>query len=80
MRPTQHPSNNRVLGAPAGWDQTEAPCSAIALTDLVYAGARSVATFWELSDEERAAIAAGAKVMLIVPGSTMMPAALEVSP
>jgi len=80
MRPTQHSSNNRVLGAPAGWDQDESTCHAIALTDLTYAGVRSVATFWELSDEERAAIAAGAKVMLIVPGSTMMPAALEVAP
>lgn len=80
MRPTQHPSNNRVLGAPNGWDQTEAECHAIALTDLTYAGVRSVATFWELTDEERAQIASGGKVMLIVPGSTMMPAALEVVP
>lgn len=80
MRAAQHPSNSRVLGAPQGWDQGESPCSAIALTDLVYAGVRSVATFWEPSPEERAAIAAGAKVMLIVPGSTMMPAALEVAP
>lgn len=80
MRTTQHPSNNRVLGAPEGWDQSEARCSAIALTDMVYGGVRAVATFWELTDEERARIAAGAKVMLIVPGSTMMPAALEVEP
>lgn len=80
MRSTQHTSNNRVLGAPEGWDQGESACSAIAVTDLLYAGVPAVATFWELSDEERAAIAAGGKVMLVVPGRTMMPAALEVVP
>lgn len=80
MRPTQHPSNNRVLGAPAGVSQEELPCSAIAVTDIMHAGVRAVASFWEPSAEERAAIAAGALVMLVVPGSTMMPAALEVAP
>lgn len=41
---------------------------------------RAVVDACKFTDEERARIAAGAKVMLIVPGSTMMPAALEVEP
>lgn len=80
MRSTQHISNNRVIGAPAGVSQEDLPCSAIAVTDMVYAGVKAVASFWELNDQERAAIAAGAKVMLITPGSTIFPAALEVAP
>lgn len=80
MRATQHPSNTRVLGAPAGVSQEVLPCRPIAVTDLVYAGVQSVASFWELTDEERARIAAGGKVVLIVPGATVMPAALEVVP
>lgn len=80
MRPTQHPSNNRVIGAPKGVSQEDLPCRAIAVTDLVYAGVQSVASFWELTDEERASIAAGGKVVLIFPGSTIVPAALDVTP
>lgn len=78
MRPTQHISNNRVLGAPGNWDHSEAACSAIAITDLEFAGVRSVASFWRPSAEELAALNSGALVMLVVPGATMMPAALEV--
>lgn len=78
MRPTQHPSNNRVLGAPAGVSQDDLPCSAIAITDCVHAGVRSIASFWRPSAEGLAMLNSGALVALIVPGTTMMPAALEV--
>lgn len=78
MRATQHRSNNRVLGAPAGISQDELRCSAIAITDCTHAGVRAVASFWRPSSEELAMLNAGALVALIVPGSTMMPAAIEV--
>lgn len=78
MRPTQHPSNNRVLGAPAGVSQEELPCRAIAITDCVHAGVQAVASFWRPSAEELATLNAGGLVALIVPGSTMMSAAIEV--
>lgn len=78
MRPTQHPSNNRVLGAPVGVSQDDLPCSAIAITDCVHAGVRSIASFWRPNAEELALLNSGALVALIVPGTTMMPAALEV--
>lgn len=32
MNRVQHSSNNAVLGAPAGWDQSELPCNALPIT------------------------------------------------
>lgn len=32
MNKIQHPSNNGVLGAPAGWDQGELPVNALPVT------------------------------------------------
>lgn len=34
MNKIQHPSNNGVLGAPAGGDQGESPCSALPITRM----------------------------------------------
>lgn len=78
MRPTQHSSNNRVLGAPAGWDQQELPCSAIALTDAVVDGMPCVRTFWRPTAEELAELNAGVLVALSLIGRAMPPAALGV--
>lgn len=80
MRPTQHPSNNRVLGAPEGWNQDEAQCSALAITDMVHSGLRAVASFWRPNAEELAALNEGGLVMLTVLGSNMPPVAVEVTP
>lgn len=77
MRPTQHPSNNAVLGAPEGWQQGDTPCRAIPITRMEADGLPMVATFWEFTAEERAAIASGALLQVTVVGTTMPPIAIE---
>lgn len=79
MNPTQHSSNNRVLGAPPGWDQQTTPVSALAVTDTRFNGTPGVASFWRPSAEELAALNAGGLVMLNVIGTTMPPVCLGVA-
>lgn len=79
MNPTQHPSNNRVLSAPAGWDHSQAPVHALAITDTVLQGAPCIASFWRPDAAELAALNAGGLVMLHVIGRTMPPVALAVT-
>lgn len=80
MQPTQHRSNNRVLGAPEGWDQGELPCGALAITDVDVHGIPAVMSFWRPSADELAALNAGGLVSLCVPGRSMPPAAIGVEP
>lgn len=81
MRPTQHPTSNRVLGAPAGWDQGELPCGAIAITDVVLDDGRpAVMTFWRPSADELVTLNAGGLVALAIIGKTMPPASIQVEP
>lgn len=78
MNKLQHPSNNRVLGAPKGWDQKELPCAALAVTDILVNGQQAIASFWQPDAEELAHIAAGAPIMLSVLGTSMPPVLLTV--
>lgn len=79
MNPTQHISNNRVLGAPAGWDQKELPVHALPITDTTLDGIACVASFWKTDPAELAALNAGGLVMLHIVGRTMPPAAIAVT-
>lgn len=77
MRPTQHPSNNDVLRAPPGVPIEE--CVPLAITRAVTPdGQQLVFSYWELSDEERKAIAAGAKVAFSCWGTTHPPVCIGV--
>ena len=76
MRPTQHISNNRVLGAPPGWVQGELPVGAIAITDVVNRGIPTVVSFWKPDAEELAALNAGGLVSLSIIGHSMPPASI----
>lgn len=77
MRPTQHPSNNSVLGAPKGATIDE--CTALAITRVRYeCGSDAVWSYWEPSAAERALIASGAKVRLCVMGVTHPPISIGV--
>lgn len=80
MRAVQHSSNTRVLGAPRGWDQSELPCSAIAITDTEVNGQPVIMTFWKPSEEELALLNAGGLVSLSIIGEGMPPVALLVEP
>lgn len=78
MRPTQHPSNNRVLGAPVGWDQQQLPCNALPITDAQTDGQPAIVSFWQPTAAELAALVAGKPVMLWVFGRSMPPVALGI--
>jgi len=80
MNRMQHPSNNAVLGAPAGWDQKEVPCGALPITRTECEGLPVVVSFWRPTSEELAALNAGAPVSLMVVGHTMPPVSLTVEP
>lgn len=77
MRPTQHPSNNDVLRAPPGMGIEE--CRPLAITRVNYSdGIPGVWSYWEPTDEERRAIAAGALVRVGALGATHPPIHLGV--
>lgn len=77
MRPTQHPSNNDVLRAPPGADIDQ--CRPLAITRVQYGdGTPAVWSFWQPTEAERAAIAAGAAIRFEALGSTHPPVAISV--
>lgn len=78
MNKTQHRSNNAVLGAPQGWDQSTLPCDALSVTKQLWDGLPAVVSYWTPTAEELAALNAGALVALSVVGHTMPPVALHV--
>lgn len=80
MQKIQHPSNNDVLGAPAGWDQSALPCSALLITRAQFNGMDAIVSFWRPSDEELAVLNAGGSVELAILGRTMPPVSLSVDP
>lgn len=70
MRFTQHPSNNKVLGAPQGWDQAELPCGALPVTMALDQGLPVMISFWRPTDEEILQLARGGLVALFIHGTT----------
>ena len=59
MNKIQHPSNNGVLGAPAGWDQAELPCGALPITRTHVGDLPAVVSYWRPSVEELAVLNSG---------------------
>lgn len=78
MDRTQHPTNNDVLGAPKGWDQSELPCSALPITRVIADRVEHVVSFWRPTPDELKKLANGALVELWVVGHNMPPVALAV--
>lgn len=56
MNKLQHPSNNHVLGAPKGWDQSQLPCEALPVTLCQVEGVPAVQSYWKPSKEELVAM------------------------
>jgi len=80
MRFIQHPSNNKVLGAPAGWDQKDLPCGALPVTVTDENGTPAMVSFWKPDADELAALNAGHSVHLWVLGSVHPVVSMEVGP
>jgi hypothetical protein len=78
VRFIQHPTNNRVLGAPKDWDQKELPCNALPITDAVWEGVPAVLSFWQPDAADLAQLNAGVPIVLSICGLTMPPAAVYV--
>jgi hypothetical protein len=78
VKPKSHPSNTRVLAAPAGWDQSGLPIEPLGITDTSIHGVPCVWSFWKPDAEELAALVAGGSVVLSIVGRTMPPALLLV--
>jgi len=78
MNKVQHPSNNGVLGAPAGWDQKELPCDALPITRTTFGGVPAIQSYWKPDAAELRQLNAGACVVLSVIGQTMPPVAVGV--
>lgn len=79
MKPVNHPSNTRTLGAPAGWDQSTLPVEPLGITDQVLEGVPCMWSFWQPDADELAALNAGGAVVLSIVGRNMPPAALMVT-
>ena len=75
----QHPTNNAVLGAPKGWDQSQLPCSALPITRTDMDGLPAVVSFWKPTADELKALNAGQSVALWIVGGTMPPVSLTVA-
>lgn len=69
MNYTQHPTNNKVLGAPAGWSQKELPCGALPITAIPEGALTRMVSWWRPTKEELQAIAAGGLIQLHIIGN-----------
>ncbi|MCX7289649.1 hypothetical protein [Janthinobacterium sp.] len=78
MQKIQHPSNNGVLGAPAGWDQANLPCGALPITRTQLSDLPAVVSYWRPSADELAVLDSGGAIALWVLGVTMPPVNLSV--
>lgn len=68
----QHPTNNAVLGAPAGMPIDE--CNALPITRIQYSdGTPAVASYWRPTAAELALLSQGHPVRLVVLGRTHPP-------
>lgn len=79
MNKIQHPSNNRVLGAPPGMSHDQ--CSALAVTKIAYTNQDdplstpipAIRSYWTPTAEELKFLNEGGYVCLEVLGETMPP-------
>jgi hypothetical protein len=80
MRFTQHPSNNKVLGAPGGWDQKALECGALPVTATELEGHPVMVSFWKPDAADLEALAKGGFITLWVYGQTHPVVAVGVQP
>lgn len=73
MNKAQHPKNNDVLGAPLGVPIDECGALPITRVKLDDKGLQGVVSYWRPTDQELAALQAGALVAILIQGSTHAP-------
>lgn len=78
MKHFQHKSNNGVLGAPQGWNQSETPCGALPVTKCLLDGKPAMKSYWRPSEEEIRALVDGHHITLLVLGTVHPPVAIGV--
>lgn len=72
MKPRRTPSSNQVFRLEGGTEDND-----LWVRHALEAGVPTINSVWELTDEERAAIAAGANIELTVWGTGTPPVALR---
>ena len=80
MRFTQHPSNNKVLGAPKGWDQKALECGALPVTQTEVDGKPAMVSFWRPSGDEIAQIQKGGLIAIWIISDSHPPVSIGVEP
>lgn len=80
MNPTQHPSNNKVFGAPEGWDQQTMPCQALPVTVQLVDDQPCIVSYWRPTADELAQLVAGGLVGLHIYGRGMPPVWVQAEP
>lgn len=80
MRYIQHPSNNKVLGAPGGWDQKAIECGALPVTVTELEGHAVMVSFWKPDATDLAKLAQGGSISLWIYGQQHPVVAVGVEP
>lgn len=79
MKPGKIDDATRTLGQPIDWNpDMDGQCGALEISDRRVGTINRMHSAWELSDAERAAIAAGGRVILTVCGDVHPPVSLIV--
>lgn len=68
----------RVLGAPAGWDQSAVECIGLPIMDHELSGVPCMSSFWRPTAEELAQLADGGHIKLTVIGRAHPAVCVEV--
>lgn len=71
MKPVLFPEYDCVLGAPSNWEDADAgPCAGLPVEFEIAPSKRVlfIRSVWEFSDDERAAVAAGANLNMVTAG------------
>ena len=78
MDPVLFKGHDRVLGAPAAWDQTDTACAPLAIKHTEVNGLPSLTSYWRPTLEELALLGAGAHVKFTLVGRGMPPVMIEI--
>lgn len=76
MKPVKHPSNNRTLSAPLGWDKSKPPVAPLPITDSEIQGMPVMLSYWRPDAVDLAVLNAGGLLSLSVAGTNLPPVSI----